>query len=141
MSIARIRMAVIAAVAAVALIGGTGMTMAQASSSALAKGKLIQDSWSYSYATKASKKLFPFKKGTPVFISCKLNAVPVGGNPRWYLLGDDYNGTNWLPARYVRNLGAAPKVCDATQKLAFGRVVARRSAGTSPGTSSPTVAE
>lgn len=126
MSIGRIRIAVVGVVAAIAMFG-TGLTMAHASGSTLAKGKLIQDTWSYSYATKASWKMFPFKKGTPIFISCKLNSVPVDGNPRWYNLGDDYNGNNWVPARYVRNIGPAPKACDVKEKLAFGKVIAKPS--------------
>lgn len=43
--------------------------------------------------------------GTLVHISCKVNGQSLGGSPRWYKLSD---GTGWLAARYVVNLGVVP---------------------------------
>jgi hypothetical protein len=92
-----------------------------------AQGKLIKTTWSYSFATKASKKIQTFRKGTHVYVLCKLNGVPVDGNKRWYNLADDYNATQWVPARYVTNIGPAPKACSARAELAFGKVIAKPS--------------
>lgn len=49
------------------------------------------------------------KYGTVVNIFCKTTGDNVDGNNRWYLLTD---GTwAWGSARYIENIGAAPRFC------------------------------
>lgn len=48
-------------------------------------------------------------KGEVVSIFCKVPGGDVDGNPLWYLLTD---GTwAWGPARYIDNIGPAPRWC------------------------------
>jgi len=48
-------------------------------------------------------------RGDIVSIFCKTAGETVKGNPLWYLLTD---GTwAWGPARYIDNIGAAPRWC------------------------------
>jgi uncharacterized protein YraI len=47
-------------------------------------------------------------KGTTVTIACKVHGTSVGGNRLWYRLS---NGKGWLSARYVTNIGSAPRYC------------------------------
>ncbi|MBE8472603.1 SH3 domain-containing protein [Streptomyces justiciae] len=48
-------------------------------------------------------------RGEVVSIFCKTPGQTVGGNPLWYLLTD---GTwAWGAARYIDNIGAAPRWC------------------------------
>lgn len=50
-------------------------------------------------------------KGEKVKIVCKVNAKPpVDGNPRWYKILF-HHGTGWVAARYVKNIGPAPRFC------------------------------
>ena len=50
-------------------------------------------------------------KGEKVKIVCKVNAQPaVDGNPRWYKILF-HHGTGWVAARYVKNIGPAPRFC------------------------------
>lgn len=45
--------------------------------------------------------------GQIINITCKVNGQWVDGNPRWYQLGEN----RWVSARYVENVGQAPKWC------------------------------
>jgi len=47
-------------------------------------------------------------KGKTVTIACKVPGSSVDGNRLWYKLS---NGKGWLAARYVDNVGKAPKYC------------------------------
>lgn len=47
-------------------------------------------------------------KGTTISIVCKVPGTSVGGNRLWYKLS---NGKGWVTARYVTNIGTAPKYC------------------------------
>jgi uncharacterized protein YgiM (DUF1202 family) len=120
-----------AAALTVAGIGAGAMaTSAQASdtpaASPYAKGKLVKTTTSHWFPTTIATKDTTYKKGQSVDIECKLNGPSVGGNPRWYFLvggGDDFQ---FLPARYVKNVGKAPKWC-ADNLLWKGKVVAKPS--------------
>lgn len=46
-------------------------------------------------------------RGQIIVITCKANGQWVDGNPRWYKLGEN----RWVSARYVENVGPAPKWC------------------------------
>lgn len=56
-------------------------------------------------ATVASVKL-----GSSLFIVCKVDSQVVDGNARWYQLVGD-GGGQWVAARHVANVGAAPPYC------------------------------
>ncbi|MET9980578.1 SH3 domain-containing protein [Streptomyces microflavus] len=59
--------------------------------------------------TRSSKVVGSVKYGTVVKIFCKTTGDNVDGNNRWYLLTD---GTwAWGSARYIENIGAAPRFC------------------------------
>jgi uncharacterized protein YraI len=47
-------------------------------------------------------------KWTTITIACKVYGTSVSGNRLWYRLS---NGKGWVAARYVVNIGAAPKYC------------------------------
>lgn len=49
-------------------------------------------------------------KGTTISIDCKVPGTVVGGNSLWYALSGN---KGWVSARYVANVGVAPKYCPA----------------------------
>lgn len=49
-------------------------------------------------------------KGTTITIDCKVPATKVDGNRLWYALTGN---KGWVSARYVANIGTAPKYCPA----------------------------
>lgn len=49
--------------------------------------------------------------GTVVKIKCKVNGQNVDGNPRWYKLEDKRFAKGFASARYIRNIGPAPRLC------------------------------
>lgn len=51
-----------------------------------------------------------YGEGTIISIDCKLNGSTVDGNPRWYKIKGE---KSWVSARYVENIGEAPKSCTA----------------------------
>lgn len=51
-----------------------------------------------------------YASGTVISIDCKLNGTTVDGNPRWYKIKGE---KSWVSARYVENIGEAPKSCIA----------------------------
>ncbi|MEU2759896.1 SH3 domain-containing protein [Streptomyces sp. NPDC007094] len=59
--------------------------------------------------TRSSRIVGSVEYGSVVHIFCKTRGDNVDGNNRWYLLTD---GTwAWGSARYIENIGAAPKWC------------------------------
>jgi len=64
--------------------------------------------------------------GQVVGIKCKVNGQNVDGNPRWYKLSDGRYVGGFSAARYIRNLGPAPKFCHDMHKGPYkGKVIAR----------------
>jgi len=53
--------------------------------------------------------------GTTVSIICKVRGSSVDGNNLWYLLPPTLN--EWVSARYVRNVGAAPGWCGNDERF------------------------
>ncbi|WP_316742628.1 SH3 domain-containing protein [Streptomyces sp. MK7] len=49
------------------------------------------------------------RKGEVVWIHCKTPGQDVNGNPLWYLLAD--GAWSWGTARYIDNIGPAPRWC------------------------------
>ena len=58
--------------------------------------------------TRAAARARTVARGTTLDIVCKLPGQAVDGNNRWYYLS---NG-DWVAARYVSNVGAAPDYCN-----------------------------
>ena len=58
--------------------------------------------------TTASANVGSVARGTSVNIVCKLEGQSVAGNNRWYFLSDH----RWVAARYVNNVGRAPRWCN-----------------------------
>lgn len=58
----------------------------------------------------ADAKVSSATLGTQLFIVCKVDSQVVDGNARWYQLTGD-GGGQWVAARYVANVGAAPPYC------------------------------
>ena len=48
------------------------------------------------------------EKGETVVLECKMRGTSVGDNEVWYAI---HGGTEWVTARYVDNVGTAPKWC------------------------------
>jgi hypothetical protein len=58
----------------------------------------------------ANAKLYSNARGEIIDLVCKVDSQTVGGNPRWYQLPSDSSG-QWVSARYMSNIGAAPPYC------------------------------
>lgn len=48
------------------------------------------------------------EKDETVVLECKMRGTSVDGNKLWYAI---HGGTEWVTARYVENVGTAPKWC------------------------------
>ncbi|NED94057.1 SH3 domain-containing protein [Phytoactinopolyspora alkaliphila] len=72
--------------------------------------------------TGASAKAGSLSRGTTVKLQCKVIGPRVGGNDLWYKLA---NG-NWVTARYVSNVGKAPRFCGDGREYS-GKVIAQKS--------------
>lgn len=83
---------------------------------------------------------YTWPNGTKVTLDCKVSGTVVDRNARWYLIVAE-GDANWVSARYVRNVGAAPDPCDpsdgtysakatASLKKRVGPTTADASAGT-----------
>lgn len=118
----RIRAAavVLATVVGVTLMGTATPAQAQAyDGKVTSKTNLSVRSLPTTAATRAGSlapgKVFP--------IECKVEGTMVDGNPRWYLLPPTLG--EWVSARYVANVGAAPRTCGPGD-LRQGRVTASK---------------
>ncbi|MCG3043274.1 SH3 domain-containing protein [Streptomyces fenghuangensis] len=59
-----------------------------------------------------SRVLATLPYGKIVHIECKVNSQNIDGNPRWYKLDrKHHHHDGWVSARYVENIGPAPKFC------------------------------
>jgi uncharacterized protein YraI len=104
-----IRRAIVAVVATAALPLGllAAAPPAQASTTTYT-GKVTASALNVRFApTSASPKAGSLIRGTTVKIQCKVFGPRVDGNDLWYKLS---NG-RWVTARYVSNVGAAPRFC------------------------------
>ncbi|MFD8805201.1 SH3 domain-containing protein, partial [Streptomyces sp. NPDC059597] len=65
--------------------------------------------WLRDRPDRSTRKVRFAEHGAKVSVYCKVKGSAVGGNPLWYLLTD---GTwAWGSARYIANVGAAPRWC------------------------------
>ncbi|WP_116950664.1 SH3 domain-containing protein [Jiangella endophytica] len=60
--------------------------------------------------TTANARVSSIPRGATMSIVCKVDSQSVDGNRRWYQLTGD-GGGQWVSARYVANVGAAPPYC------------------------------
>jgi uncharacterized protein YraI len=58
----------------------------------------------------ANAKVSSIPRGATMSIVCKVDSQNIDGNRRWYQLTGD-GGGQWVSARYVANVGAAPPYC------------------------------
>lgn len=68
--------------------------------------------------TSAAPKVASLARGATVQIQCKVFGPRVDGNDLWYKLSTG----RWVTARYVSNIGAAPRFCGDGNEY-YGRVV------------------
>lgn len=80
-----------------------------------------------------SVKLGQYDKGDRIRINCKVRGTNVDGNRLWYLVAH-HDGTEWLSARYVDNVGAAPAYCDPSHEPMRARATAPLNARQGPST-------
>lgn len=59
--------------------------------------------------TSAAPRYGSYAEGTRLRLVCKVHSVPIGGNDLWYLVRGSHR--RWVSARYVDNIGAAPRYC------------------------------
>lgn len=64
-----------------------------------------------------------YADGTRLHLTCKVRSVSVRGNDLWYLVRGKKG--RWVSARYVANVGKAPRLCGDGQ-MSSGRVTAAR---------------
>ena len=120
----RVRTAVVAFAAFAALpLGLFAMAPAAHAASATYEGKVTTSSLNVRSApTSAAGKVGSLKKGAKITIQCKVFGPSVSGNSLWYKLGTG----RWVTARYVANVGSAPRFC-GTGKEYQGKVVSTSS--------------
>jgi uncharacterized protein YraI len=103
----RVRRAAIALATAVIVPLGLLATTTAAEAATTYKGKVTEGVNVRSAPTSAAVKVGSYAKGATITIQCKVFGPAVSGNSLWYKLA---NG-RWVSARYVANVGAAPRFC------------------------------
>jgi hypothetical protein len=71
--------------------------------------------------------------GQQIEIVCKVRGSSVNGNDLWYALPPTLN--EWVSARYVQNIGSAPRWCGSTERF-VGRTTAAVKKRVAPTTAS-----
>lgn len=112
-----------ALVLATAVAGGL-MTSAPAHAQGSYEGKVIsKTNLSVRYGpSSATKRMGSVKPGKVIPLHCKVRGSSVGGNDIWYALPPTFN--EWVSARYVDNVGAAPDWCGNSERF-VGRTTAK----------------
>ena len=64
---------------------------------------------SHQVPTAASPRNGGFSRGRVITLNCKVHGSAVRGNDLWYSVHG--SKTRWVSARYVSNIGAAPRFC------------------------------
>jgi hypothetical protein len=116
MSTPRSLVAVASVVAATSALALAGASTATASPGAgvrpvgvvTARGGLI----AHATPSTHSPRVASYRKGERLELDCKVVGTKVDGNRLWYTIDSDASGVLWVSARYVRNVGADPGVCD-----------------------------
>lgn len=94
-----------------------------ASAETLAQGRVVASGGvvARSLPTTASEDFGTYAKGEQVTLLCKLRGSTVDGNSIWYRTPSE--GSTWVTARYVENIGAAPRYCGSSARYT-GRTTA-----------------
>ncbi|MGI8456991.1 MAG: hypothetical protein ACR2LI_02595 [Propionibacteriaceae bacterium] len=113
-----------------------------ASAETLAQGRVVARGGviARSLPTTASTDFGTYAEGERVTLLCKLRGSTVGGNSLWYRTPSE--GSTWVSARYVENIGAPPAYCGSSARYT-GRTTAtltRREAPTTRTAAHGTVA-
>jgi hypothetical protein len=120
-----VRTFTLAAVAAIAVaIGLIAVTPAAQAAEGPYRGKVVASSslTVRSAPTSASARAGTLNRGAIVSMSCKVFGPTVGGNSLWYKLATG----RWVTARFVANIGVAPRFCGSGKEY-VGRVIAQPS--------------
>lgn len=104
------RLLVTATTIATALAGiGLGASSATAAST-IATGRVtVNGLVAHHVPTTAAPRVGSYQRGTRLGLNCKVHGPSVGGNDIWYSL--HFSDFRWVSARYVANVGAAPRWC------------------------------
>ena len=86
--------------------------------------------------TTASATEGRLNNGQQIEIICKVRGSSVNGNDSWYSLPPTLN--EWVSARYVQNIGSAPRWCGSTERF-VGRTTAAVKKRAAPTTASAQV--
>ncbi len=94
-----------------------------ASAETLAQGRVVAGGGVVvrSLPTTASENFGVYAKGERVTLLCKLRGSTVDGNAVWYRTPSE--GSTWVSARYVANVGPAPAYCGSSARYT-GRTTA-----------------
>lgn len=84
--------------------------------------------------TTAAADVGTLRTGATISIQCKVFGPSVGGNTLWYKLSTG----RWVTARYVANIGSAPRFCGNGQEY-DGRAAAFLNVRSGPNTANATV--
>ncbi|MGH3491445.1 MAG: SH3 domain-containing protein [Actinopolymorphaceae bacterium] len=84
--------------------------------------------------TTAAADVGTLRSGATISIQCKVFGPSVGGNSLWYKLST----TRWVTARYVSNIGPAPRFCGDGQEYE-GRAAAFVNVRSGPNTANAVV--
>ena len=117
----RMRRALVAAAATAVLPLGVLVASppAQAATTTTYMGKVTAAVLNVRFApTSASAKVGSLSRGVTVKIQCKVFGPRVDGNDLWYKLATG----RWVSARYVSNVGVAPRFCGDGNEY-YGRVI------------------
>ena len=96
------------------------------------EGEVLASSLTVRYGpTTASKAQGTLEQGQVIPLVCKVRGTSVGGNNVWYALPPTLN--EWVAARYVDNVGAAPDWCGTDARFA-GKTTAKLTKRTGPTT-------
>lgn len=116
----RARKAALAAATAALIPLGMIATAPGAQADTTYKGKVTTSLNVRSAPTTASAKAGSLSRGQTITIRCKVFGPSVAGNSLWYKLS---NG-RWATARYISNIGAAPRFCGSGREY-VGKVTSR----------------
>lgn len=120
--------AVAALVAAAAVLPGASLATANAAvGSGRPVGVVIAKGGLVAHATPSthSPRVASYRAGKRLALDCKVVGTKVDGNRQWYTIRSDASGLLWVSARYVRNVGAAPRTCDPMHGTVAATTTAR----------------
>lgn len=97
------------AAAAALLSTGLAATPAEAASGYVGRVNSNVGLQAHYVPTSAAPRYGSYGDQTRLELLCKVRSVPIGGNDLWYLVRGSKR--RWVSARYVDNIGPAPRFC------------------------------